>query len=135
MTILELLVWILIAIIAFYVLKLSLAILIIIIAIIVVYYVIRFFMNPSIENYKSTMPVEYSKPNFGVLDSSRPKCLDDFTTSHPNYLYIPMHQYYENTPLNSISEYCVQQHLNQYTNLESAIQNCQLNNPISTSIH
>lgn len=134
MTILELLVWILIAIVAFYVLKLSLTILIIIISIIVIYYIVRFFTKPSYENYKS-MPIEYSNPHFGFPDLSRPKCINNIPNAQTNYLYIPIHQYLKDTPMKSISEYCVQQHINQYHDLNSAIEKCHLDNPISTNIN
>ncbi len=102
----QLLFWIIVVIILYFLFKIGLAILIVVIVLIVIYYLINLFSNSSKkQKYEPFQPVVQN--------------------TMPCDWYMRVDQYYreKNSP-SSISERCVSSHLNQNYNLTNAINNC-----------
>ena len=135
MTFSELVFWIIVAIIAFFLFKVGLVILIIVIVLIVLYYIFNRTVSP-------TPPVVYSPYYEGynqVLTYTDPysQYLEQQTFEQNNDWYIPVQDYYDEKQNGyilresfnvspSTSEYCVNKQLQQTGNLELAISKCQV---------
>ncbi|XWV25734.1 ferrichrome outer membrane transporter [Tupanvirus soda lake] len=160
MTFGELLFWIIVAIIAYFIFKVGLAILIIVIVIIVLYYIFNSFNNTNnaaqaydtyYEGYESAFPVSYSNPYFGnpqtiqyaIIQLPEQQELGN-DTRHGDYWYMPVQDYYDEKQNSyivpkscevpqSISEYCVNKQMQQTGNMDLAISRC--NVPTKTSVN
>lgn len=122
--------WIIYYIVAYFLLKAGLEILIICISMIVVYYSLNQF-NYSYENYQVVFPKNMydNYHNLGYLPTRSHG--DSFGKS---YYYIPVHQYYSeknyDNPMaqcsvpRSISEYCVDQRMQETGDLNYSISKC-----------
>jgi len=145
MTLIELLFWILVAIIAFFVIKAGLAILIVVIIALVLYYL--FFGSQ-----KSSTKYVYGREGYQQQNNPQSRMLGHYAPinyasssavqagkiGHPDDWYIPVHQYYDEKMNNqyvssptmsctvpqSTSAYCVQKQLQQNNDLNTAILNC-----------
>jgi hypothetical protein len=125
---------IILAILLYFLFKIGIVILIIVIALIVLYYIYELL---------------FAKPNYNVDDFNKYRFKNNFegfgtveetvesgnNTGHQNYLYIPMHDYHNETNNlamipnsfdlpSSTSEYCVSKQLEQTGDLELALANC-----------
>lgn len=153
MTFGQLLFWILVAIIAYFLLEVGLAILIVAIVAIVVYYLINSFVtSTSTPTYAPTyaptytpyyVTEGYSKMNlypdmdpltYNMLKESMPINFGS-GSGHSDYWYIPVQNYYDekmNTQLlsnnctvpQSTSEYCVDKHMKETGDLNLSISKC-----------
>ena len=131
-------------IILFYVLKVGLALIIIGVAILVIYYIVRGsatainnWNSNSYEAYDHTHPVvQYANPN--LIPNIDRTFAQDYHMGYGNYWYIPIQEYMDNKPTipsascivpNSISEYCVRQHMLQSgCDTPTAISKCSTSN-------
>ena len=145
MTFGELLFWIIIAVIAYFLLKVGLVILIIVIVLIVLYYIFdqpatNTISYPYHEYYQQIYPNSFFNNYNNNYDANIP-----FHNYNDNW-YVPVQQYYnEKQNLNyyyepfdevsnmppSVSEYCVNKHLQETGDLVAAISKCQV--PVKTS--
>jgi hypothetical protein len=144
MTFGELLFWIIVAIIAYFLLKVGLAILIIAIILVVIYYIINSFATHSSQPFNNINYEEfYIYPNlpcdpdqFGY-DMEQKEAIGRMPMGYDNYWYIPIHDYFDekqNGPAvcvpstcdipQSISEFCVNKHMQHFGDLDMAISKC-----------
>ena len=155
MTFAELLFWILVAIVAYFLLGVGLAILIVAIVLIVIYYLFNLFTNSV--NKPVNKPIDKPLEQFNTTDNyiyhhnnnnnnnNNNNTIDNYIYNQnrpvsftPTPWYVPVGQYYHNgenmriqssggyhVPA-SISEYCVNKQLGQNTDFETAMTQCQL---------
>lgn len=146
MTFGQLLFWILIAIIAYFLINVSMVILIIVIIVLVIYFLIGNIESSQVKPYQMYNYNEYFEEldipdqNFedSQMESSKwyvpDKNCEDLQMEPPNW-YVPVKEYYDEKMnsrhiLNSydapqsISEYCVNKHMQQSNDLPTSILNC-----------
>jgi hypothetical protein len=151
MTFGELLFWIIIAIVAYFLLKVGVVILIIVIIFVVIYYIVNKTItyssqqNHDYEEFQFFPVIHYypdlqfdTSQEFGNINDPDP------TRYHDNYWYMPIHNYYNEKQNGyiapktcvipqSISEYCVNKHIQQFGDLNMAISKCTIPSKTSTN--
>lgn len=153
MSLTNLLFWIIVAIIAYFLLKVSLVILIIVIVVIVIWYLMRRITNNNktgnlYEGYYEEIPQYYSniyllQPNKNEIEYNFDQRIDSYNPSEQNSnWYIPVQSYYnekQNYHIKpqkciipgSISEYCVNKYFQETGNMNLSIAKCSI--PIKSS--
>lgn len=133
MTFGQLIFLIIIAILAFFVLKISMAFLIIVIVIIVVYYLLTIFTTPRSNTYVyAPTPENFDANIYAQKDYNRN--ILPTANENINTLYGPIQEYYDekintNIPTSydvpsSTSEYCFKKHMEETGDVNSSIANC-----------
>jgi hypothetical protein len=156
MTLTAVIFWIIVAILAYFLIQISLTILIIVIVAIVIWYLVNWFISRGTPNnqharegYESQFPVHYTnayliQPTETTYDIVPQQEDLGNATGHENYWYIPIQDYYDEKQNNKISptscvvpgstsEYCVNKQLQETGDIDLSIARCSVPSRCSVS--